>query len=305
VPFTAQHSFPMLEYVARSTEERTGIQRKGQGFNAEALEKNSPDTATQAAIDENSRNERAEMIARIFAETGVKRLAGLVLKLLVQHQPRERVVRLRNRWVEMDPRGWSAEMDVTVSVGLGIGNKAEQVGQAQTVLAAMHQLAATPYGYLITPAHVHNAMRRLYVASGIKDVDHYIGDPAQLSPPEPGPDPRAAQAQARLEVEQAKLAARAQLDAAEQQRRAAEAQGRMQLEAAQARFRATLDQQKAAAAQQLAAARAQFEAQLALAESRAELALERERLAIQREAAADAARPPRLRRRRRGGGLDE
>jgi hypothetical protein len=97
--------------MAQKTEERTGFQRKGNGFNAEALKKNSPDTATEAAIDENSRNERAEMIARIFAETGVKRLFKLILKLLVAHQPKERMIRLRNKWVPIDPRGWSPDMD--------------------------------------------------------------------------------------------------------------------------------------------------------------------------------------------------
>ena len=312
VPFTAGHSFTMLEYIARQTEERTGVQRKGNGFNAEALKKNSPHTATQAAIDENSRNERAEMIARIFAETGVKRLFKLVLGLLVRHQPRERVIRLRNEWVPMDPSGWSAEMDVTISVGLGIGNKAEQIGQAQTVLEAMERLAATPYAYLVGPGHVHKAVRRLYNAAGIKNVDDYLGDPEQLAPPEPRPDPKAAEAAAKIQIEQARLQARMQSDAATQQAQAATAQGRMQLEQAQAQFRAMLDQHKAAAEQQLAAARAQFEAQLAMAESRAQLELERERLQIQRElgaakvaAGVAGGRRARMRRNRPGGNLAE
>ena len=287
VPFTAQHSFPMLEYMARQVEERTGIQRKGQGFNAEALRKNSPDTATQAAIDENSRNERAEMIARIFAETGVKRLFKLVLGLLVRHQPRERIVRLRNSWVPMDPSGWSAEMDVTISVGLGIGNKAEQIGQAQTVLQAMERLASTPYGWLLQPEHVRAAVARLFNAAGIRNVDDYIGDPGRLAPPAPAPDPAGMGAEIEARRHAAELQARQQ-------------RAEMELELARAEGAARIQLMREEAAAKLAAARekAALEVQLAREKMQMEMALERERIAAAALGTDAAARRP-------GGDLDK
>jgi hypothetical protein len=212
VPYVAEKSFGMLEYIAQGVEEQTGIQRKGNGFNAEALKKNSPETATQAAIDENSRNERAEMIARIFAETGVKRLFKLVLKLLVQHQPKARVIKLRGQWVPVDPGGWSPEMDVSVSVGLGIGNKAEQIGQAQTVLQGLERLAATPYGWLVRPENAHAAMVRLFNAAGIKDVDRYLGDPSQPPQDEGEPSPEAQESAAKIAIMRAESEAKIQLE---------------------------------------------------------------------------------------------
>src|SRR3546814_9865105 len=69
--------------------------------------------------------------ARIFAETGVKRLFRQILRLLIRHQPRERMIRLRNQWVQIDPRGWNAEMDLVVTVGLGVGSKMEQLAKAE------------------------------------------------------------------------------------------------------------------------------------------------------------------------------
>jgi hypothetical protein len=266
VPFAAQHSFPMLEYVARETEERTGIQRKGNGFNAEALRKNSPDTATQAMIDENSRNERAEMIARIFAETGVKRLFRLILRLLVAHQPRERVVRLRGKWVGVDPRGWDPDMDMIISVGLGIGNKAEQVAQADAVLRTMVDLHATPYAGLIDAGKVYNAIRRKLVATGIQNVGDFLRDPGaegQGMPPAQGvpaqPDP----AELELRMKQQEAAMKLQL---QQQESAA----RIQLMREEAGAKLQFQREKAAA-----------EAQVAREKMMAEVTLERERMAME------------------------
>lgn len=263
VPFAADKSFGMLEYIHQGVEERTGVQRKGNGFNAEALRKNSADTATQASIDENSRNERAEMVARVFAETGVKRLFKLILGLVHKHQPRARVIRLRNQWVEIDPKGWNPEMDLAISVGLGMGNKSEQLTQAGSLLEFYQGLQASPFGYLVGPEHVHNAAKRLFTALGIKNTDDFLGDPAQMQPPEPQPDPDMAKAQAALQIEQAKMQAKMQTDAASMQLEQAKAGQKAQLEQMQAMTKLQQEQAKLEAQSQLAQAKAQFEAQLA------------------------------------------
>ncbi len=277
LPFSADKSFAMLEAIARQTEERTGILRKGHGFNAEALRKNGADTATQAAIDENSRNERAEMIARIFAETGVKRLFRLILKLLVAHQPRERVIRLRGQWVPVDPSGWNPDMDLSISVGLGIGNKAEQVEQASVALQLLERVQRTPFGWLIGPEHVHKACMRLFAAAGIKNAADYIGDPRQLQPPAPQPS----------------------ADMVKAEREAADAELRNRIEQTRAMAAIRLEREKASAEAALAREKAAFEARLA----EAKLAFERELAA--RRADGQAGPDPQLAEVRPGGDLSE
>lgn len=308
VPFSAQYSLQLLEMNARGVEERTGIQRKGQGFNADALKKNSPDTATQAAIDENSRNERAEMIARIFAETGVKRLFKLILGLVVAHQPKERIIRLRNQWVDIDPRGWNPEMDVTISVGLGVGNKADQIMQADAVLQTMAELQQTPYAYLIDAEKVHNALKRKFTATGIKNVDDFLVDPKQAQPPPPQPSP-----------EEAKMQAEMQMKAADQQFRQNEAAQKLQLQQQSDAAKHQLEQMKAQAEADLARARAEQEAQLAQAKAQFEAGLarekmsfeqqmERERIAMDRElqhARVQSDHEVKMQKNREGGKLDE
>lgn len=174
VPFVADKSFPMLQYVEQKRTQRTGFNSVGQGLDRDVLNKSNQMTATQASQQENKQNSRAEMIARIFAETGVKRLMKLVLKMLVKHQPKARVIRLRNEWIEVDPRGWNPEMDLKINVGLGIGNKMEQLAQAESVLVTMAELGQTEYADLLSKKTVYNAVKRKFQAAGIKNIDDFL-----------------------------------------------------------------------------------------------------------------------------------
>jgi hypothetical protein len=185
----------------------------------------------------------------------------------------------------MDPRGWDAEMDLSISVGLGIGSKAEQIGQAETVLAAMERLASSPYRWLVRPEHVHAAIVRLYNAAGIRNVDDYLGDPGQ-SPDVELPDPKADAAAAGLEMRRQEAAARLQLAREE-------SSGKLQLlrEEAAARLAAARD-------------KASTEAQLARERMALETALERERLAA-RAAATGEADAAAVAAHRPGGDLDK
>jgi hypothetical protein len=250
VPFTAAHSLPMLELVEKKAEENTGISRAGQGLDSNALRKSGQMTATEMSLISQGKNARTKMIARIFAETGVSRLFKLILTLVSKHQQGERIIRLRNQFVPIDPRGWP-EMDVSISVGLGIGDKQEQVGQAMTVLQTMQQVAGSPYASLFDQKNVYNAIKRLFTSSGIKNTDDFLNEPQEgmEQPQQPSP-------------EQMKVEAEAQLQSAK-------LQGEQQL----AELRIQLQAQEQAAKQQLAREQAEFEAQLARDKARFEAEL--------------------------------
>src|SRR6266550_2340114 len=86
-------------------------------------------------------SEQVELIARNFAATGMKQLGRLLLRLLVEHQPRKRIVRLRGQYVEIDPHAWDAEMDVSINVALGtqekLGILAANVAKQEQVLQTL------------------------------------------------------------------------------------------------------------------------------------------------------------------------
>lgn len=245
VPFVADKAFPMLSYVEQQAQSRTGIMKSGQGMDPEAIDTAGQISATQAAIMEDGRNSRAEMIARIFAETGVKDLFRLILKLLVEHQPRARIIRLRNKFVEMDPRSWNSDMDLSISVAMGVGNKSEQLAAAQMVLQTMEVVGTTPYASLIDSEKVYNALRRLFNAAGIKNVADFLNEPQRdeqgnlAQPPQP-PDPKLQAMLMQVQVKQQAIEAQQQTDAAKLQQAIEQHANESQLEAMRQQMEASL-----------------------------------------------------------------
>ena len=177
------------------------------------------------------------------------------------------MVRLRNRWVPMDPSGWNAEMDLSITVGLGVGNRQEQIGQANEVLQTMAELQRSPFAWLVDAAKVHNALKRKFTAAGIKNVDDFLVDPGATPAPEPQPDPG-------VQIKGAELQARQQETALKLQLMREEAAERLQHQREEGAAKLQLEREKAAA-------------EIALARDRmnAEIALERERLLLNAQAA--------------------
>lgn len=192
-----------IEFMDTRREIRTGITRYNQGLEADSLNK----TATGVAKIMTASQQRLQMMARIMAETGVKDLFKLLLKLVCKHQDKAATVRLRNEWVEFDPRAWSDEMDASVNVGLGTGDKQELVQNLMLVVNEQKQLAqmGSP---MFDQAKLYNAYRALLKAMNVKGMDLFFNDPAKVQAPPPAPPPPMPEqvlAEAQKEVEMIKL----------------------------------------------------------------------------------------------------
>ena len=196
-PLVAAQAFPMLEYIDGVRENRTGVTRYMQGLDADTLNK------TASGINQimTAAQQRVELIARVFAETGVKDLFRKILELVNRHQSAPRIIRLRNRWVPMDPREWNTEMDVSISVGLGTGNKDQMLMHLRNLLEIQVQAIRMQGGVdgpLVRLENVYNTLARLVENAGLKSADPYFTDPAQRPPaPPPPPTPPAARSRDR------------------------------------------------------------------------------------------------------------
>jgi hypothetical protein len=158
------------------------------------------------------------MMARLFAEDGFKRLFKGLLRLVITHQDRERVVRLRNEWVPVDPRVWDSSMDCTVNVGLGSGMTDERLAVLNQVVVrqteALEKLG--PDNPLVGLGNIRNTLAKMLEISGYKDTDQFFKplpidwQPPPPEPPPPTPEELLAQAQmadiqARTAIDQQKL----------------------------------------------------------------------------------------------------
>lgn len=189
-------AYPLLEYMDALRENRTGITRYNQGMDADSLNK----TATGIDRIMAASQKRQQLISRVFAETGVKPLMKKVLRLVVKNQDQKRVIRLRDEWIEMDPKVWNANMDVRINVGLGHGTKEQELAalnQMANVDAGIIQLQGGADGPIITWEEIYNAKKRFSEAAGLRNAEQFAKDPTKGPRPQKGPSPAEVEAQVR------------------------------------------------------------------------------------------------------------
>ena len=189
-PLLGAPAFNLLEYIDTIKENRTGVTRYNQGVDADSLNK------TASGINQimSASQQRTELIARVFAETGVKDLFYAILENVQKHQDKAKVIRLRNEWVQMDPREWKNKFDLTVMVGLGTGSKEMQLAALNE--EAQFQLAALEGGLpVVTPENVYNLRMKALEAKNIKGGDLFYTHPNKIPPKPPQQDPAILKAQ--------------------------------------------------------------------------------------------------------------
>jgi hypothetical protein len=202
-PFTAAASFPMLEYYDQQRMNRSGVNQLSSGLDADAINK----TARGAVLAQNQQAQKIELIARIFAETGVKDLFKGILYCLNKHSLKPIMMRLDNKFVPVDPRNWNTGWDMTVTVGLGTGDKEQQLIHLQLIGTYMEKILAAGKAHMITDQNLYNYGRKIVENAGHKHVEEFITNPEGKPPPPPPPNPEAIKAQAEKEITQMKLQA--------------------------------------------------------------------------------------------------
>jgi hypothetical protein len=206
-PDIGNHVFPLLQYQDATREWRTGVSRQGQGVDPNALQNQVATIANQMF---NASQAKVKLIGRIFAETGIRDLFSLLHMTIRKNGSQAQTVRLRNQWVTVDPRDWRARNDMTISVGLGTGSKAEQLAQLQLIIGAQKEAIAAG---LVSAKNLFHSAKELVKLAGHKNVDAFFtppGAPADSNDPaaapiQPPPDPKHAEIAAKAQTEQAKI----------------------------------------------------------------------------------------------------
>ena len=278
MPFVGREAFPVLQYMDQVKEARTGISKASQGLDANVLQST---TASAVAATVSAAQQHIELIARVFAETGMKDLFKIVLHLITTHQDAPRMVRLRNEFVPIDPRVWNSNMDVSINVALGRGTDAErmmmlrQIGEMQK--DAMKTMG--PQNPLTDITKLSNTLKAMTELAGFKDTSQFWSNPAEFTPPpkQDKPDVNEMLIQVQIQQIQAdiqKKAAQLQLD-----------REKMQME--DDRKRDELEAELFVKAEEM---KAKYGGQLNVEQIRSELAINREVLKAQADVIKEAAR---------------
>ena len=249
IPLTVQsnaaQSFPMLDYLDTVQAKRSGVSEASQGLDPNILQNV---TATAVASMSSAAGGKIELIARIFADTGVSSLMKGILHLVCKYQNKERIIKINNKFVPMDPREWNTEYNVTVNVGLGTGSKQEQLGVMQMVLDKQEQML-TQYGLnnpLVSLKQYRDTLAKFVNMAGFKDESGFLKDItqeqsdqlAQQQAENPQTDPNTEAAKILAQVEREKAQLKSQTDAQKLEL------DRMKLEMESAKAMLKLEQEK-------------------------------------------------------------
>jgi hypothetical protein len=187
-PFVGQPAFAMMDYMDQMREDRTGMSKAAMGLDPDALQ-----STTKAAVSAtvSASQSRLELQARILAE-GMKKLFKGILYLMTTHQDKPRMVRLRNEWVQIDPRVWDAGMDVNVNIGLGNGDTNEKLAALNIIMQKQEQIMAQfgPMNQIASLPMYIRTLQKAIELSGYKDASSYFNTlPADFQMPQEQPKP--------------------------------------------------------------------------------------------------------------------
>tara|TARA_R100001369_G_scaffold49201_2_gene75742 strand:+ start:186 stop:2291 length:2106 start_codon:yes stop_codon:yes gene_type:complete len=222
VPFTAGQVLPAMQYFDNLVDNKTGVSKAAQGLDPDVL---SSATATAIAATQEGQAGQAEVIARNFAEGGMRRLFKLILDLCVKNSDGEEMMRLNGSFTPVDPKSWNTDMDLSVNVGLGTGRENERAAALQQALSIQQQIyqGYGPQNGIVTLTQIRNTLGDLLALGGLRNADRYFmpmtqeieqqmmmeaQQQQQMMAQQGQPDPNAAF----LQAEQMKAQTRAQVD---------------------------------------------------------------------------------------------
>lgn len=230
---------PLMRYLDEIKEQRTGMSKASQGLDANALQST---TAAAVAATVKGAGQKLESYARTIAETGMKDLFRIVLKLVSTYQQQPRIIRLRNKFVPIDPREFEG-FDIVVNVGLGTMDEQEKMSRLMEIIVKQEQILQTlgPNNPLVGMDQYANTLRQYVELAGMKDASRYFKDPAQAQmmqqqqQQQQQPNPEMIKLQQEFELKKAKLDAEIAL---EREKMIAELELRRQELAAESQLRA-------------------------------------------------------------------
>lgn len=204
VPDMSGAAFKGIEYYDQEREERTGINRQGQGLDPDALNK----TASGINIIQEAGSLLKEFYGMMMA-TGLETLFTKILGQIVAHQDFPRRLRLRSgEWVDFNPADWNPKMNVSVHVGLNASRRDVQLNRLMLILDKQEKVMAAlgPNNSMAGLGEYFNTLRKIVETSGFKSHEAFFKDPsANPEGVQPPQDPKAGEMEAKFKLKEMEI----------------------------------------------------------------------------------------------------
>ena len=175
-PQLGPDAFNMLSYTDQLQERRAGVSERSAGLDPKAF--NSNTTLGNTEIIMAAAEQKVELIARIFAECGLKELFMGLQRLGSFEKPGVKIRTNNGSFIPINPEEWRERTDMTVTVGIGNGSKNQQVSQIGAIAATQQAVVSGGgLGTLVTPTNVYNLAIEQSKAVGRKDGSQFFTKP--------------------------------------------------------------------------------------------------------------------------------
>lgn len=230
VPNLNPFVFQLLEGLEERMEATTGVSSLAQGLNKDAISKQNSRGLVNDMV--NLSTQRQKIAARNFAYGFFTELMMEVIRLVVLHEKKKKIVTVAGQPINVDPQNWTERTVCTVAMHLGYGERDEAV---QKHLQFYQELAQDPsMAPCFTSQNRYNLIVDTAKMAGIYGVSRYITSPQQVQPPQPDPI-KMGELQVKMMDAKTRMLT-AQTNDAKNQRNAAYEEGKLQVDQARLRL---------------------------------------------------------------------
>lgn len=242
-PTVTPQAMQFMEFMDQIKGDRAGVNRMSAGLDPKAIDAN---VGTIAQLT-SAASQRLELIARVMAN-GVRELFHIVHEIILKHDHKTNVVKIKGKWVSVDPRSWKKRSDIRITVGVGAGNK--EVMMQNLGMIAQYQEKGLMIG-IATPQNLYNTATEMTKIAGFANSDRFWTQPPENPPPKTNPlvEAEMAKGQVQMQIKQVEAQADAQKTQFEAQQSEKELMLKAQLDRermqAELALQATNDQRQA------------------------------------------------------------
>jgi hypothetical protein len=199
--FIGSQAFEMMGVMDGIRQRRTGISEASKGIDPKALQSTNQ-VGVEAIVS--GAQERIELIARIFAETGLKYLYQGLLREICRSPNKPKTYEVRGQWVDFDPSLFDPNLKVKVNPTMGKGSDMTRLMALQAIKSDQLMIIEKfgPGNTFVTPRHYMNTIADIMAIANIKDTTRYFGEVTdemikalQEAPKEPSPEEKIATAE--------------------------------------------------------------------------------------------------------------
>jgi len=172
-PYIGDQALQVIQYWDSLKAQSTGNQLANQGLDADRF---GEESATRFQGMEKSGAAKVELVTRVMAETGFKKLFDGMAWYVSRYQVEDLEIMILGQPMVIEPLKWVSHNNITSNVGLAAGDDETMLQNMGQLFQIMQQLKAT--GSTVTDdKKVYNVMVKILGSMGVSRVSDFANDP--------------------------------------------------------------------------------------------------------------------------------